>query len=212
MVVKFPCGICQKTVGKKHNLVCFDLCNEWIHIACNDLDKKTYKLLQGSSTKWFCINCTEKEFPFTSQTNQELEKIYSGKHVIPYKVSEIESFTAKINNRISHENDEHIIKSLYYNINELNGKLNESKSIFKKTFSLMHLNISSLQYHLDELSDLIDKSEATFSVIGITESHLNKDIVPLNNVNLHNFNIQHTPTESLYFISQQTSVTKLEMI
>ena len=80
----------------------------------------------------------------------------------------------------------------------------------------MHLNISSLQYHLDELSDLIDKSEAKFSVMGITESCLKKDIAPLNNINLHNYNIQHTPTESnkeaLYCISQQTSVTKLEMI
>ena len=60
----------------------------------------------------------------------------------------------------------------------------------------MHLNISSLQYHSDERSDLIDKSEAKFSVIGITESRLKKDIAPLNNINLHNYNIQHTPTES----------------
>ena len=60
----------------------------------------------------------------------------------------------------------------------------------------MHLNISSLQYHLDELSDLIDKSKAKFSVIGITESRLNKDIAPLKNINLQNYNIQHTPTES----------------
>ena len=132
MVVKLLCGICQKAVGKKHNAVCCDLCNEWIHIAGNNLDKKTYKLLQRSSTKWFCTNCTKKELPFTSQTNQELEKIYSGKHIIPYKVSEIESFTAKINNRVSDENDESFIKSLHYDINELNDKLNESQSIFKK--------------------------------------------------------------------------------
>ena len=103
---------------------------------------------------------------------------------------------ANINNRISDENDESFKKSLYCDINELNDKLKESKSIFKKTFSLMHLNISSLQYHLDELSDLIDKSEAKFSIIGITECSLNKDIEPLNNINLHNYNIQHTPTES----------------
>ena len=206
MVVKCPCGICQKAVGKKHNAVCCDLCNQWIHIACNNLDKKTYKLLQGSNTKWFCINYTKKEIPFTSQINQELEKTYSGKHIIPYKASEIESFTAKINNQISDENDENIIKYLYYDINELNDKLNESQSIFKKTFSLMHLNISSLQYHLDELSDLIDKSKTKFSVIGITESRLNKDIAPLKNINLQNYNIQHTPAEcnkggSLLYIS-----------
>ena len=90
-MVKFPCGIYQSAVGKKHNSVCCDLCNECIHIACNNLHKKNYKLLQGSSTKWFCINCTKKEL------------LYSGNHIIPYKVSEIETFTAKINNRISDE-------------------------------------------------------------------------------------------------------------
>ena len=43
MVVKFPFGICQKTVGMKHNAICCDLCNTWIHIACNNLDKKNIK-------------------------------------------------------------------------------------------------------------------------------------------------------------------------
>ena len=60
----------------------------------------------------------------------------------------------------------------------------------------MHLNISSLQYYLGELSDLIDKSKTKFSVIGITESRLRKDIAPLKNINIQNYNIQHTPTES----------------
>ena len=54
----------------------------------------------------------KKELPFGSQTDQELEKIYSGKHIIPYKVREIKSFTTKINNRISDENGESFI-SLY---------------------------------------------------------------------------------------------------
>ena len=124
-----------------------------------------------------------------------------------YKVSEIESFTVKINDRISDENDENIIKSLYYDINELNDKLDESQSIFKKTFSLMHLNISSLQYHLDKLSDLIDKSEPKFSVIGIAESRLNKDIDPLNNINLQNYNITKEANKggSLLYISTDLS-------
>ena len=98
--------------------------------------------------------------------------------------------------RTCDENDENVIKSLNYDINELNDKLNESQSTFKKTFSLIHLNISSLQYHLDELSDLIDKSEAEFSIIDTTESHINKEIALLNNINLQNYNLQHIPTES----------------
>ena len=70
----------------------------------------------------------------------------------------------------------------------------------------MHLNISSLQYHMEELSDLIEKSKAKFSVTNLNVSRLNKEIASINNINLQNYNIQHTPTES------QTSVTKLEMI
>ena len=70
----------------------------------------------------------------------------------------------------------------------------------------MHLNISSLQYHMEELSDLIDRSKAKFSVTNLNVSRLNKEIASINNINLQNYNIQHTPTES------QTSVTKLEMI
>ena len=62
MVIKLPCGICQKGAGEKHSVVCCDLCNEWIHIAINNFDKKTYKLLQGFGTKWFSINCTKKSF------------------------------------------------------------------------------------------------------------------------------------------------------
>ena len=88
------------------------------------------------------------------------------------------------------------MKSLYCDINELNDKLNESQNFSKKTFSLMYLNIFSLQYHLDEFSDLIDESKTKFSVIAITESCLNKDIPPLKNINLQNYNIQHTPKES----------------
>ena len=55
----------------------------------------------------------------------------------------------------------------------------------------MHLHGSSLQYHLNELSDLIDKSKMKFSVIAITESCLNKDIAPVKNINFQNGNIQH---------------------
>ena len=49
MVVKFPCGICQKAVGKKHKAVCCDLCNEWIHIACNNLNEKTYNFYKAQA-------------------------------------------------------------------------------------------------------------------------------------------------------------------
>ena len=60
MGVKFTCGICQKFVGVKHKAIRCDLFNKWIHTVCNNLDKKTYKHLQGSTTNWFYISCIEK--------------------------------------------------------------------------------------------------------------------------------------------------------
>ena len=44
----------------------------------------------------------------------------------------------------------------------------------KNQFSLMHLNISSLQYHFDELRDLLNKPNFMFSVIGMSEGRIKK--------------------------------------
>ena len=98
MVVKFTCGICQKTVGLKHKAICCDLWNTWVHIACNNLDKRKYNNLQESTTNWYCMACVKKEIPFSSQTDHELKHIHSGKHIIPFKSKDIETFTTQINN------------------------------------------------------------------------------------------------------------------
>ena len=60
------------------------------------------------------------------------------------------------------------------------SKFNNLQTI-KTQLSLIHLSISSLQYHYEELHDLLNTSKAKFNVIGITESHLKKDkIIKLN--------------------------------
>ena len=72
----------------------------------------------------------------------------------------------------------------------------------------MHLNISSLQYHFEEPDDLLNTSKTKFHAVGITESCLKKGISPQSNINLQNYKIKHTPTESkkggsLYYTSPQ---------
>ena len=68
----------------------------------------------------------------------------------------------------------------------------------------MHLNISSLQYHFDGLSI----SNIKFSTIGLSESWVKKDKPLLSNINLQDYKIEHTPTESeknwslLYYYTQ----------
>ena len=54
-----------------------------------------------------------------------------------------------------------------------------------KNHSLMHLNILSLQYQLDENLVVL----LFFSLTDITKNRLNKDIAPLKNINLQNYSI-----------------------
>ena len=83
----------------------------------------------------------------------------------------METFTTQINNRVADTAEDVSKQSLYYDMKEFNA-LNITKN--KNQFSLMHLNISSLQYHFEELNDLLESSKTKFSIIGITESRLKK--------------------------------------
>ena len=51
----------------------------------------------------------------------------------------------------------------------------------------MHLNISSLLYHFNELSELLNDLIIKFKIIGITESRLRSEKSPLSYINFTNF-------------------------
>ena len=67
--IKFPCGVCSKSVASNHNALCCDSCDKWVHIKCNFLNKRTYRQLQKDKSPWFCINCIKDQLPFQSQVN-----------------------------------------------------------------------------------------------------------------------------------------------
>ena len=77
-----------------------------------------------------------------------------------------------------------------------------------KKLSLMHFNISSLPYHFDELSELLNDLTIKFKIISITESRLRPEKYPLTDINLPNHNIEHMATKAnkggaLLFISNE---------
>ena len=61
------------------------------------------------------------------------------------------------------------MKCKYYTKDQFN-ELGFDKN--SKQMSLMHLNISFLPYHTDELINLLNKLNTNFKVIGITEKRL----------------------------------------
>jgi len=80
------------------------------------------------------------------------------------------------------------IESKYYNPAQF-----ISTKLSKKSFSMIHLNIASLQAHIDELRSLLSLLNHPFDVICITETRL-YDSSPLVNIEIPGYDFHHTPT------------------
>ena len=190
-MIKFPCGICRKAVAKRHEAICCDLCDKWIHIACNNVDKKTYRNLQSSEINWFCMPCLKKELPFNSISSQHFEKIFRDAQIVPLFLTGNQSFTENVNEFLQ-DQSKNLLNCQFHKVSEFNNLILNHK----EKFSLFHLNISSLPYHFQNLSDFLKLLKNNFSITGITESQLKVNSKPLINIDLNNYNIESTPTES----------------
>ena len=80
----------------------------------------------------------------------------------------------------------------YYDCQEFLSTFSSSKF----TFSSLHLNISSLGRHFDELNALLALLNFKFGIIGITESRFVKGSPPSCNFIIDGYSVEHTPTES----------------
>ena len=202
-MVNFPCSVCEKPVAINHEAVCCDNCNKWVHIRCNNTCKKTYKCLKKDRTPWYCKLCIRSELPFSTLNNTEFARLTKNKTIIHKKQIQ-ESFTLleKLNQFSENEN----LTCKYYineRLKELNSEKNNSQSL-----SLLHLNISSLPYYIDEFTNLLNEINSNFKIIGITESRLTTKKEPVNSIGIPNYNIEETPTESdkggaLLYISKE---------
>ena len=96
-------------------------------------------------------------------------------------------------NNDDEENDQPAIDCKYYNMNDFcDAKFNDSKS-----FSILHLNIHSIQFHIEDLRVLLKMLKYKFDIIAISESKLQVGSDPQVDINLTGFqNPISTPTEA----------------
>ena len=69
MLVHFPCLKCSRAVAENHKSVQCNICDKWVHIACNNLNIYKYKKLQKDKSPWYCICCLQKKLPYCSIGN-----------------------------------------------------------------------------------------------------------------------------------------------
>ena len=64
------------------------------------------------------------------------------------------------------------------------------------SFSVFHMNVSSLNAHFDELSSMLSLLNFDFSIVGLTEIRLIKDCNVTLPIELEGYSYEHTPTEA----------------
>jgi len=223
MVIKDPCGICKKPVATNHNALMCDVCDQWVHIKCNFVSKNVYNMFIDENTNpsinekdkshWVCINCVnsnlafghldEKSFHLNSRgitNNFNLENINFSLN--PSDKQLTDQISKMIVENTDPDNDHNFCS--YYEIEDfLQAKFDSNSN-----FSILHLNIASLQFHFEELKILLQMLDYEFDCIMITETKLKKNINPSICINIPNYHYFHTPTEaskggSLIYISNK---------
>ena len=186
--IKFPCGICKKSVAKNHRAIQCDNCDSWIHIKCQYLDSNDYKKFQNDSSRTFlCIPCKSDLFPFTNLNNNEFDVLLSkGINFIDKDLIDMapsgnqKALFDQLNEAIQHnildldsdyDTDMPVLDCRYFSIDEFrHQKFNPDKS-----FSIFHLNIHSIDLHIEELRVALQLLDFRFDFICISESKIEKD-------------------------------------
>ena len=98
-----------------------------------------------------------------------------------------------ISNLISHNSDpnsEEKVFCKYYTTK----KFSNTKFSGKKSLSIFHMNIASLQYHFEDLLVLLDTLDFTFDILTFTETKLKTGDMP-RQIKDDYYDIVHTPSE-----------------
>lgn len=176
------CSVCYRKVSSTSQFHLCKVCKKWSHAKCNGIVSKYL------SNFWICVTCKNEAFPFYGSNVSDVIKLDSG-------VSNFKSYFQQLNNLV----DPFIHSSTPEGFENVNCKFYDCFEFLSipqkvKMFSCMHINISSLCKHFDELSELLSALNHNFSVLGISETRLSN--MRISNIDIPNYAFIHTPPDS----------------
>ena len=217
MVIKYPCGVCEKAVAETHNALQCDICDKWVHIKCNFVSKDLYNSYihenEGDKSKWICINCINSNLPFSTLNEKSFYLNSRGIH----NDCDLDKFNFSLDpsdKQITDQISKMIIESTDPDNNNNFCQYYETEDFVRakfdniSNFSVFHLNIASLQFHFEELKIILNMLDFEFDCIMITETKIQKNMNPKISIDIPNYHLFHTPTEaskggSLIYISNK---------
>ena len=185
---KMKCSDCNGKIKRNMRYKnCFK-CKGPFHIKCST----------KSTNVWSCSKCNFAELPFHKISNEDLVSFSSGfDDATTQLLKNIPSFNIKtLLDSLPGENFDkddftsNTISSKYYTPIEF-----KQQRFNKKQFSMAHLNIASLQFHIDELKSLLVILDQPFDIIAITETRLHEQ-TPSTDVSIPGYEFYHTETKT----------------
>ena len=161
----------------------FDLCDSWIHIAWNNLNRYTSRKLQKGKSPWHSMCCFRKELPYGSIDDTKLRNLLHGEAIV--------SPNPKIKSSINKQSeylDKEVLKKAnnsFYSPDEFNTA-QKSFNLASQLFC-MRLNKSSVCYHHLGLYNLLSNLKIKPNMIGISETRLQSGKQPITNISLSNY-------------------------
>ena len=147
---------------------------------------------------WYCPACMS-EIPFSQINNKEFKNLLYPKNTLQQPPQIIKKSNKEIKDLMARfkqvtdllDPSENLTSCDYYDVNDISKlRINEND------LSVIHLNISSLPLHINELKLFLNFFKCKFDIISISESRITKSNTLTTNIDIPGYNIEHTPTES----------------
>ena len=178
------CGLCNKRICRRKSALLCSSCNTWFHPKC--LKNNNY----NSQKLILCVSCGLKNLPFSDNFDDSLQKQLFTEESQTAFPNEVYNFFNNCNSLESpFEFDDHYtpINSKYMSIKDFN----DIDANHNTSFSIIHLNIASLNRHFDCLNNLLSTINKTIKLIGITEHKITEGNYLHKSLEGYNFIFNH---------------------
>ena len=162
------------------------------------VNKQKYEKLKKDPLPWYCPACMS-EIPFSQIKYKKLKNLLYPKNALQQPLQIIKKSNKEIKDLMARfkqatdlaDPSENVTSCDYYDVNDIsNRRINEND------LSVIHLKISPLPLHINELKLFLSFFKYKSDIISISQSRITKSNTLTTNIDIPGYNIEHTPIES----------------
>ena len=192
------CNLCSKKIQNRQKSAKCSICNSNSHLKCNKIENPELKKSKHHSEIFMCVQCNRENLPF--YVNRDKKHEFYNRDFLPS--DDIKTFFKELNdfnNNRTHESqidDDNLDISPLINCQYVDIKTLNQQKVNNKTFSILHLNIASLEKNKEELEASLSLLKFQFDVIGISETKIKTQFPPKFDVDISGYKHYSTPSEA----------------